>query len=135
MGRGRDSGGRGTALASWRFNALPYKPDDGIEEEELQDTGTSPVKGKDMEIDHDDANGETGAKRRLQMDVNPDIGNSENNNEEENMQDMGSDGLPSQLEEGNLAKLSDRSKRTKKAGADSPSLGSAGSQEEPVRAQ
>jgi hypothetical protein len=36
-GRGRDSGGRGTAPASWRFNALHYKPDDGIEEE-LQDT-------------------------------------------------------------------------------------------------
>jgi hypothetical protein len=69
------------------------------------------------------------------MDVNPDIENSENNKEEENMQDMGTDGLPSQLEEGNLAQLSDRSKRTKKAGADSPSLGSAGSREEPVRAQ
>jgi hypothetical protein len=69
------------------------------------------------------------------MDVNPDIENSENNKEEENMQDMGTDGLPSQLEEGNLAQLSDRSKPTKKAGADSPSLGSAGSREEPVRAQ
>jgi hypothetical protein len=88
-----------------------------------------------MEIDHDDVSGETRAKRRLLMDVTPDIKNSENNNEKENMQDMGSDGLPSQLEEGNLAKLSDKSKRTKKAGADSPSLGSAGSREEPVRAQ
>jgi hypothetical protein len=69
------------------------------------------------------------------MDVNLDIKNSKNNKEEENMHDMGTDGIPSQLEEGNLAKLSDRSKRTKKAGADSPSLRSAGSQEEPVRAQ
>jgi hypothetical protein len=43
--------------------------------------------------------------------------------------------LSDKLEEGKLALLTDRSKRTKKAGADSPSYESAGSREEPVREQ
>jgi hypothetical protein len=65
------------------------------------------------------------------MDVNLDNETSENTEEEENLQYMSTDGIPSQLEEGNLARLSDRSKRTKKVGADSPSFGSVGSREEP----
>jgi hypothetical protein len=61
------------------------------------------------------------------------IGDSEKDEEDEKLQDMNTDVLPTDPEEGNLALLTDRSKQTKKAGADFPSHGSASSREEPVR--
>jgi hypothetical protein len=118
---------------------LPYNSRARIQEDDLQDTGTSPVKDREMEIDQSVLSGELGAKRRLHMDGMLITGGSEEDyqkdTEDENLQDMSTDVIPDKLEEGKLALLTDRSKRTKKAGADSPSYESAGSREEPVREQ
>jgi hypothetical protein len=63
-GRGQTGRGNG-APHSWRYNALPYKDDGTLEEDELNDTGTSPVKGAGMEVENSDNSSELGAKRRL----------------------------------------------------------------------
>jgi hypothetical protein len=99
------------------------------------DTATSPGKGHEMEVDKRDLTNPA-AKRTLHM------------NEQETLQDEGnltdgkSDGGMPLITDGmntnpNVkdGKENNRSKRTKKDGADSPSLGSAGSFEDPVRSQ
>jgi hypothetical protein len=66
-GRGRENVGRGGGFGgSWRHNALEYVNGKvQMEEEELADTGTSPVKRTNMEIE-DQTNPESLTKRRLQ---------------------------------------------------------------------
>jgi hypothetical protein len=120
MGRGRGFGGRGEPPVSWRFNALPVSHGDEHTEEELQDTGTGPTKRTQMDLDGTDPSSDSGSKRRLDMDENPDA-------QKENI-----DGIPLAMitdgntqEEDNVDLEIDRTKRTKKARADSPSHESA----------
>jgi hypothetical protein len=107
-----------------------------LEEDELNDTGTSPVKGAGMEVENSDSSSEIGAKRRL-------ILLAENSNSEEgslrgafdNPEAMVTDETILALANYEEDKTTDRTNRSKKDGADSPSLGSAGSRGEPVREQ
>jgi hypothetical protein len=102
---------------------------------ELTDTATSPVKGQNMEVDKNDViNCQT--KRPLEF------GQVEENENEKAMDeseypnetgDMTANGaLPEKTE---TEQKKERTKRPKKDGADSPSLGLAGSLEGPVRLQ
>jgi hypothetical protein len=143
-GRGRehDMAGRGRGQifpedhnkVSWRFNALPNIEGTTSVEDEMDDTGTSPVK-KDMEIDPN-LHSEALAKRRLEL------GEVEGYTEvhlddilkftpEHGMNVDGTD--QKTLTMGN-EKENER-KRSKKDGANSSSLGSAASREESVRSQ
>jgi hypothetical protein len=132
-GRGRENLGRvrGNPV-SWRYNALPFFDGTATEEDELADTGTSPVKKKDMAME-DSENSDPGAKRRLNL-VTDLVG--------ENVdlpQDHRNKAIPMIMvgSEDSLANEANttRTKHSKKAGANSPSLGSAGSLEESVRSQ
>jgi hypothetical protein len=127
LGRGRGH------IGSWRHNALPFV--DGVvhtggsQEEELDDTAASPPKKPDAEkFDRDSL--DNGAKRRLSLGFSNPIFEDVDNGTLPMVTDA--DTLPT---DGNLVADMDRSKRTKKAGANSPSLGSAGSLEESVRSQ
>jgi hypothetical protein len=157
-GPGRDRfegmGGRGTNPA-WRHNAVAYF--DGIaqvmptevnpngrdivqdmqtEEEELKDTGTSPGKKNMMDLDKPANSNESGTKRSLDMTLD---GLTD-------PQDMTGAGIITThgvgaglaahegIGENENAEL-DHTKKPKKDIAVSPSLGSAGSVEEPVRSQ
>jgi hypothetical protein len=135
--QGRGQAGRGDgAPQSWRYNALPYKDDGTLEEDELKDTGTSPVKNAGMEVENSDNSSELGAKRMLAL-------STETINSEEgklqgafdNPEAMVTDETILALVDYEEDKTTDRTKRSKKDGADSPSLGSAGSRGEPVREQ
>jgi hypothetical protein len=109
---GRGLAGRGNGeWKSWRFNVINRVDD------ELTDTATSPSKDTGMEPDNREAP-DAGAKRRLSMGIsNPIFEETE-------------DGSILMITDGNLPlgtvstvdDGTDRSKRTKKAGADSPSL-------------
>jgi hypothetical protein len=131
-GRGELFSGRGRGThASWRHNALPYLEEKDRVEGELDDTGTSPSKKQDEEMD-DRENSDPGAKHRLNLnvlleDVLPD--------DQERLDSMAIDGtlalLTIPIDDG----TKDRTKRSKKDGAISSSLGSTGSQEESVRSQ
>jgi hypothetical protein len=59
--------GQGTH-ASWRQNSLPYLEEKDRVEGELDDTGTSPSKKQDEDMD-DRENSDPGAKRRLNFNV------------------------------------------------------------------
>jgi hypothetical protein len=129
-GRGRGSG----APASWRHNAIPLLKD--TEDDNLQDTATSAVKNLDVVMTKDDTS-DPGAKRRLNM--SSEIGDEE----ERDKNGAGNGALAAMvIDENLLPKKSltwvvneERKKRSKKEGANSTSLGSAGSREEPVRSQ
>ena len=137
-GRGRSSPFvKENSLVPWRHNAKgvngppPSDPD-------LMDTATSPGKGKDMEVDvvkHDLTN--PAAKRNLDLGENEETKEAENNL----VVEATKGGMPtltdSQVtgDKHDGAMENDRKKRTKKDGANSSSLGSAGSLEGSVRSQ
>jgi hypothetical protein len=130
-GRGTDMNGRGRNVpTSWRHNALAYAADHNRVEGVLDDTGSSPVKDKDDNMeDHDlDKN----AKRSLFQDQVEENDNTETADE---------GGLVAMSDDENkrlnsAKKGSDeRKKRAKKDGAISTSTGSAGSLEGSVRSQ
>jgi hypothetical protein len=147
FGRGRDLGGRGTEAAgwgdanntSWRYNAIQYIDGTAIIDPALKDTATSPLKGRNMEID-DEANPIAGAKRNL-TGVFSEVGVPGSGGDgaippvamtigDSNVNAM----LPRDgKDDDNVSNV--RPKRTKTDGADSSSLGSASSREELVRSQ
>jgi hypothetical protein len=131
-GRGELFSGRGRGThASWRHNALPYFEEKDRVEGELDDTGTSPSKKQDEDMD-DRENSDPGAKRRLNLNV---LVEDVLTDDQERPAAMAVDGalaLPIiPVDDG----TNDRTKRSKKDGAISSSLGSAGSREESVRSQ
>jgi hypothetical protein len=85
-----------------------------------------------MELDDHDSSNDSGAKRRLQIEYDME-------SQKEEMNDiplaMATDIDPPNITTNSLERENDRSKRTKKAGADFPSLRSADSNEESDRAQ
>jgi hypothetical protein len=119
--RGRGQTGRGNGVPqSWRYNALSYN-DDGTLEDELKDTGTSPVKSAGMEVENFDNSSELGAKRRLAL------ATETTNSEDGKLQGALDNSEAMVTDETNLAladyeedKTTDRTKRSKKDGADSP---------------
>jgi hypothetical protein len=131
-GRGREPMGRGRGThVPWRHNAIPFADGVAMEEDELADTGSSPIKKGDADMENSESS-DPGTKRRLEFD------NSLPEDET----------LPQNLENLAVAMITDgteiplanegddiRTKRSRKAGANSPSLGSAGSFEGPVRSQ
>jgi hypothetical protein len=131
-GRGRDQRGGRNIPSSWRHNALPYVEDHEQQEDPLADTGSSPVKPGDTNMTDRDSM-ESGVKRRLLLD----------NPVEENTMLEKENALALVVNDGNLPSTymmevetdKDQLKRSKKAGANSPSLGSAGSFKELVRSQ
>jgi hypothetical protein len=131
-GRGFDGArGRGSTVP-WRSNALAYV--DGIvhTEDPLDDTASSPVKKTD-EVMEDNESSELNIKRRLDMNQVEEVDNVGLYEEDPNTAMVGViENSASIVTEKNKTS---RTKRSKKDGADSPSLGSAGSFEEPVRAQ
>jgi hypothetical protein len=125
MGRGR-----GTHVP-WRYNAIPFADGVATEEDELADTGSSPIKKGDADMENSESS-DPGTKRRLEFDNSL----------------LEDETLPQNLENLAVAMITDgteiplanegddiRTKRSRKAGANSPSLGSAGSFEGPVRSQ
>jgi hypothetical protein len=143
-GRGREQGmaGRGRNhvapddpnKVSWRHNALPYFEGNIPTEGELDDTGSSPVKNTDMEVEHNTGS-DALAKRRLDLgdDENTD-GQAGANTNSTSKQPMIVDGSILKTDLSGIEKENER-KHSKKAGADSPSLGLAGSREESLRSQ
>jgi hypothetical protein len=103
--------------------------ENNIAEGELDDTGSSPVKRTDTHMQDRDSS-DAGAKRRLALE---EALPSETENQIGRVP-MITDGTEI-LADANVGIEKDRNKRSKKDGADSPSLGSAGSLEESVRAQ
>jgi hypothetical protein len=67
----------GHMTGSWRHNAIPYVNGTALLDPSLRDTATSPVKDRDMEIDHD-GNGIAGAKRNLIDDFSEEDGTMDN---------------------------------------------------------
>jgi hypothetical protein len=132
MGRGREFGGRSMLQASWRFNAITLAGQKVQTEEEEHDTGSSPIKKTQMELDDHDPSNDSGAKRRLQIEYDMESQKEETN---DIPLAMATDNDPPNITTNSLERENDRSKRTKKAGADSPSLRSADSNEESDRAQ
>jgi hypothetical protein len=128
-GRGR----RAIVPVSWRYNAIGAGTNET--EEELQDTGSSPVKKGDVTMS-DSENSDLNVKRRLEMamdEVPKDlIGLEADGVTPDNMV---SDDVLLGTNDSLAAEVVDRKKCSKKAGADSPSLESAGSFEGPVRSQ
>jgi hypothetical protein len=158
-------GGRGDVnKPSWRFNALAYAEGRAIvdasidpgnpiingqrKEGEEDDMATSPSKTEAMVTDNSYSS-ELGAKRQLELD----------DEIVDNLEKSDLDGKVTMITEGDdvlglgvldsggansgninngstsEAMEKDRKKRSKRDGANSPSLGSAGSLEEPVRSQ
>jgi hypothetical protein len=118
-------------MTSWRYNANISTESSNGRENELDDTAASPVKKPDDIIeDRDDRNSsDSGTKRHLEFQatgtVEKDIGAVDL---------MIADGATLlNIEEGDG--MLDKNKRLRKDGAVSPSNGSAGSLEEPVREQ
>jgi hypothetical protein len=101
-----------------------------ITEDDLDDTAASPVKNPEETMtESDDHRTDSGAKRRLNLDENI---LSEREDGGANLMIMDGTMHASATEH---ESEEDQTKRPKKAGVVSPSLGSAGSQEEPVRTQ
>jgi hypothetical protein len=104
-------------------------------EEELQDTGSSPVKKGDVTMS-DSENSDLNVKRRLEMTAGEGM---------EDLVGVDADGVKPDtmvtddallgMNDILVGEVADRKKRSKKAGADSPSLESVGSFEGPVRSQ
>jgi hypothetical protein len=143
-GRGRGGFGQGRDVQrSWRYNALPYSEGEGREEneqkeeQELDDTGASPVKTADMEVENAD-HVEALAKRRLNLtfdDEDTNVTLVRDAPLADNAIVMAMEGVSSPPDAKDDGTRMDRKKRSKKDGANSPSLGSAGSREESVRSQ
>jgi hypothetical protein len=117
----------------WRHNAL-FDPKSKLGDPALKDTATSPVKGQGMDLDLRSLSG-VAAKRPLEMSVEENVPTDAGLvGTTVNMDTVLTDGKSTSdiSEEGDEK---DRTKRTKKAGAVSPSPGSAGSQEDLVRPQ
>jgi hypothetical protein len=132
-GVGRDPSGRGGPVMPWRHNAL-FDPKSKLGDPALKDTATSPVKGQVMDLDLRSLSG-VAAKRPLEMSVEENVPTDAGLvGTTVNMDTVLTDGKSTSdiSEEGDEK---DRTKRTRKAGAVSPSLGSAGSQEDLVRPQ
>jgi hypothetical protein len=132
MGRGTEFGGRSMPQASWRFNANILAGQKVQTEEEEHDTGSSPIKKTQMELDDHDSSNDSGAKIRLRIEYDTESQKEETN---DNPLAMATDNDPPNITTNSLEKENDRSKCTKKAGADSPSLRSLDSREESDRAQ
>ena len=143
FGRSQFNGGRSRGAAgnvrdgfmSWRYNALPFQERNDDRDDTLKDTATSPIKSNGMELDGTD-NNDGKAKRRLLLGgvTGGEGEGTEKVEDEGTMVMLTSDNLP--LTTGvtdDNEKI--RSKRSKKDGAVSPSLGSAGSFEGSVRSQ
>jgi hypothetical protein len=125
-----NNGGRGFAgcQQSWRFNALPPHGEEELVDLELQDTGSSPVKNPDVNMDDSDSTKPI-VKRRLALEYVDRETNSDGN-----LDDMiTNDESPRKSAEND--DMNERIKCSKKAGASSPSLGLAGSCGEPVWSQ
>ncbi|KAK1660417.1 hypothetical protein QYE76_048576 [Lolium multiflorum] len=139
-GRGRDPSGREPPnFTSWRHNALPLVEGTIVLDPALKDTASSPLKGKDMDIDND-GQMSSGAKRNL----------NDKFSEEAELPELRGNGPPDgDIPAGMMSDLppmevgqekgvmvgNNRTKRTKKDGADSSSIGSVSSREELVRSQ
>jgi hypothetical protein len=126
-GRGNMSGRGNENLTSWRHNAIIRH--EGTEGE-LDDPGTSPTKKTDFDM-NDRHSSDSGAKRRLSLGYS----NPVFEEQVEGTLPMITEFEIPQANGETFDTEMDRSKRTKKDGADSPSLGSAGSREESVRSQ
>jgi hypothetical protein len=135
-GRGRDMQGPGRGEQgnqandlhkSWSFNALTYPPEFG-KEDELADTVSSPAKN-DVAMEEREST-DSGVKRRLRLEgINPEVVAIDERTEGVAMV-LDGDGLPQKDDT-----IKECTKRPNKDGANSTSLGSVGSQEEPVRSQ
>jgi hypothetical protein len=104
-------------------------------EEELQDTGLSPVKKGDVTMS-DSENSDLNVKRRLEMtvgEVPKDLVGLDADGVTPDA--MVSDDALLGMNDILAGEIADRKKHSKKAGADSPSLESAGSFEGPIRSQ
>jgi hypothetical protein len=102
-------------------------------EEELQDTGSSPVKKGDITMS-DSENSDLNVKRRLEMvegEVVEDVLGLDADGVKPDA--MVTDGALVGMNDILAGEVADQKKRSKNAGADSPSLESAGSFEGPVR--
>jgi hypothetical protein len=135
-GRGADLNSRGRgAMTSWRHNTLPFSEDYNKTEGSLEDTATSPGKKGDLSMLDGEEPGDVeniGAKRRLLLQSEPPL------YPEQTIPDTHADmavDTTSETENDLAAGAFERPKRSKKDGADSPSLGSADSFEGSVRAQ
>jgi hypothetical protein len=107
------------------------------EEQELDDTGASPVKTADMEVENAN-HAEALAKRRLNLtfgDEDANVTPVGDANLANNAIVVAMEGVYSPPDANDDGTGMDRKKRSKKDGANSPSLGSAGSREESVRSQ
>jgi hypothetical protein len=103
-----------------------------IDDDDLKDTGTSPIKTNQMEVDNPSRSGDSGAKRNLALALQEECVNDTLENEDA-LQQLGAIGLTDQeVLDAKLLAENDR-KRSKKDGAISPSTGSAGSRDGPVR--
>jgi hypothetical protein len=105
-------------------------------EDHLSDSGSSPIKPNDL-ASEDRGSADSGVKRRLLLQSERQCAE-----EDEILEEEGNLAVAMVTDESGMPIVSnteeveaDRKKRTKKAGADSPSLGSAGSLERPVRSQ
>jgi hypothetical protein len=120
-------------MTPWRHNAIIPGTKQG--DPELTDTATSPGKANSMDLDRTNLTNPI-AKRALVLDGKEVI-------DEQNRSALANNGMEgieiadgaTVSEDPNVLAEKDRKKRTKKDGADSPSFGSAGSREEPVRSQ
>jgi hypothetical protein len=161
FGRGRGDvppSGRGygsTPHIAWRHNAIAVINDAHVpgfahtggkdvpsskeslckEDEELKDTGSSPIKNNLMDVDNPNISSDSGAKRSLELTTEDEM----NNDIPEDLDVEHNDvvvGMTNQevVHDNGIAKA-DRNKQSKKDGVVSPSLGSAGSLEGPVRSQ
>jgi hypothetical protein len=133
-GRGTDPIGRGRSMIPWRHNALGVREKKNSEGD-LEDTTSSPGKKQDMELDNRALNTAI-AKRSLNMDVDY------MDDSEAAKENLPTDGTAAMVTDGNFLENAvieendkDRKKHTKKDGANSTSLGSAGSLEGSVRSQ
>jgi hypothetical protein len=146
-------GGEGTMEGrfgphAWRHNALAFidgiaqPPAKGnntdmrteeIDDDDLKDTGTSPIKTNKMEVDNPSRSGDSGAKRNLTLALQGQENANDTLEEGDVLQQTGTVSLADQeVLDAKLLAENDR-KRSKKDGAISPSTGSAGSRDGPVR--
>jgi hypothetical protein len=132
--RGRDPSGRGIVQVPWRHNARII-PTVNASDPELTDTATSPGKGQDMDLDKSNLVNPA-AKRALEMGMELDKNNNiqTGNAIVDEGNAMVTDGSAAPVIH-EVANEKDRTKRTKKDGANSSSLGSAESHEDSVRSQ
>jgi hypothetical protein len=134
--RGRNQAAARGDMRSWRHNALQYVDGTAMVEDHLSDSGSSPIKPNDL-ASEDRGSADSGVKRRLLLQSERQCAE-----EDEILEEEGNLAVAMVMDESGMPIVSnteeveaDRKKRTKKAGADSPSLGSAGSLERPVRSQ